>query len=91
MLQLSKQNKPVRVHRSAAAIANEIKKMVGASEKGKPSFDVVNHHLSRYQSIREQRVTAIVNASNDLTRIHALKKWKDRLLAWWVLPFCKDL
>lgn len=65
--------------------------MVDASEKGKPSFDAIKDHLSKYQSIREQRVTAIVDASNDLTRIHALKTWKDRLLALWILPLCKDL
>ncbi|KAH4112908.1 hypothetical protein HBI64_155590 [Parastagonospora nodorum] len=76
---------------SAAAIANEIKKMVDASEKGKPSFDAIKYHLSKYQSSREQRTTAIVNASNDLTRTQALTTWKDRLVALWVLPLSMDL
>jgi hypothetical protein len=65
--------------------------MVDASEKGKPSFDIVKEHLGKYQSIREERVTAIVDAANSLTRTHALKTWKDKLIAWWILPLAKDL
>jgi hypothetical protein len=64
--------------------------MVDSSEKGKPSFDNIKMHLGNYQRIREQRVTAILEAANGLTRIHALKTWKDRLFAFWILPNSGD-
>ncbi|KAF2824862.1 FAD binding domain protein [Ophiobolus disseminans] len=75
---------------TAAALANELKKMVDESEKGKPSFDVIKARLGNYQAIREKRVTAILTAANALTRIHALKTWKDKLLAFWILPLAGD-
>ncbi|KAH8719235.1 FAD binding domain protein [Phaeosphaeriaceae sp. PMI808] len=75
---------------TAAALANEIKKVVDASEKGKPSFNIIQTHLGNYQTIRETRLTAILTAANALTRLHALKTWKDKLFAFWVLPLAGD-
>jgi hypothetical protein len=76
--------------RSAGALANELKRMVESSEKGRPSFENIKMHLESYQKTREQRVTAILEAANGLTRVHALKTWKDRLFAFWVLPNSGD-
>src|SRR5436305_900325 len=64
---------------TAAALANELKKMVDSAEKGKPSFDTIKTHLGNYQKVREQRITAICEAANGLTRVHALKTWKDKM------------
>jgi hypothetical protein len=76
---------------TAAALANELKKMVDSAEKGKPSFDTIKTHLGNYQKIREQRITAICEAANGLTRVHALKTWKDKMFAFWILPSAGDL
>jgi hypothetical protein len=65
--------------------------MVDAAEKGKPSFENITMHLESYQKIREDRVTAILTAANGLTRIHALKTFKDRLFAFWILPSTGDM
>jgi len=54
--------------RSAAALANELKKMADEAEKGRPSFSSVKKHLGRYQAIREERVSTIVVAANGVTR-----------------------
>jgi hypothetical protein len=75
---------------TAAALANEIKKMVDVAEKGKPSFSAIQAHLGNYQKIRETRITAVLAAANGLTRIHALKTFKDKLFALWILPMAGD-
>lgn len=76
---------------TSVTLANELKKMKDSAEKGKPSFETIKAHLSDYQKIRESRVSQIVTASNGLTRIHAIDTWKDRLFAFWVLPYSGDL
>jgi hypothetical protein len=76
---------------TAAALANELKKMIDAAEKCKPSYATIQKHLGNYQKLREKRVTAILTAANALTRIQALKTWKDRLFAFWILPFSGDV
>lgn len=76
---------------TAAALANELKKLKDASKKGKPSYDTIKAHLGNYQKVREARLTVILKAANGLTRIHALKTLKDRIFAFWVMPFSGDL
>jgi hypothetical protein len=76
--------------RTVAALANELKKMVDASDKGKPSFADIKAHLGNYQAIREERVTAVLEAANGLTRIQALQTWKDRWMALWLMPLAGD-
>jgi hypothetical protein len=65
--------------------------MVDKAEKGRPSFESIMRQLGNYQKVREQRVAAISTVANGLTRVHALKTWKDRLLAFWILPFAGDM
>jgi hypothetical protein len=76
---------------TAAALANELKKMVDTAEKGRPSYETIQKHLGNYQKLREKRVTAILTAANGLTRIHGLKTWTDRLFAFWILPYGGDV
>lgn len=76
---------------TAAAIANEINEMVSKAEKGKVTFDTIKERLGNFQKIREQRITAILNASNGLTRIHALNSLKDKIMAFYILPYAGDL
>ncbi|KAH6633730.1 FAD binding domain protein [Boeremia exigua] len=75
---------------TAAALANELKKMVDTAEKGKPSYDNVRAHLANCQKVRDIRLSAVLKAANDLTRMHALATLKDRFLAFWVLPNSGD-
>ncbi|CAO2653295.1 Nn.00g027060.m01.CDS01 [Neocucurbitaria sp. VM-36] len=76
---------------TAAALANELKKMRDRAEKGKPSYETIKAHLGDYQKVRESRLSAILTAANGLTRIHALKTLKDKIFAFWILPFAGDL
>jgi hypothetical protein len=91
MLEQTRVNTLLTRDRTAAALANELKKMVGNAEKGRPSFDNIVRHLGNYQKSREQRVAAISIIANGLTRVHALNTWKDRLLAFRILPFAGDM
>ncbi|KAJ4361867.1 hypothetical protein N0V83_010808 [Neocucurbitaria cava] len=76
---------------TAAALANSLKKMRDTADKGKPSYETIQGHLGDYQKVREIRLSATLTAANGLTRIHALKTLKDRIFAFWVLPFAGDL
>jgi 2-polyprenyl-6-methoxyphenol hydroxylase-like FAD-dependent oxidoreductase len=76
---------------TAAALANELKKMVDTAEKGKPSYDIIKAHLGNYQKLRDIRLTAVLKAANGLTRMHALATLKDKIFAFWVLPNAGDL
>lgn len=76
---------------SAAAMANELKKMKDEARKGKPNFETVKKGLENYQKVREERVTAIVKAANGLTRIHALGSLADKFTAHYVLPNGGDI
>lgn len=69
---------------TAAALANELKKMVDTAEKGRPSYTTIRDHLGNYQKLRDIRLTAVSKAANGLTRIHALATLKDKLFAFWV-------
>ncbi|KAF2621246.1 FAD binding domain-containing protein [Macroventuria anomochaeta] len=75
---------------TAAALANELKNMVDTAEKGKPTYDSIKAHLGNYQKLRDTRLTAILKAANDLTRMHALATLKDKIFAVWVLPHAGD-
>lgn len=76
---------------TAAALANQLKKMVDAAEKGQPSYETIQAHLGNYQKLRDVRLTAVLKAANSLTRMHALATLKDKILAFWVLPNAGDL
>lgn len=76
---------------TAAALANELKKMVDTAEKGKPSYDIIRAHLGNYQKLRDIRLTAVLKAANGLTRMHALATLKHKIFAFWVLPNAGDL
>lgn len=76
---------------TAAALANELKKMVDTADKGKPSYDNIRTHLGSYQKLRDVRLTAVLKAANGLTRMQALATLKDRIYAFWILPNAGDL
>ncbi|KAJ4374627.1 hypothetical protein N0V86_007499 [Didymella sp. IMI 355093] len=67
---------------TAAALANELKKMVDTAKKGRPSYENIKAHLGNYQKLRNIRLTAILEAANGLTRIHALATLKEKLFAF---------
>ena len=75
---------------TAAALANELQKMKNSASKGKPSYETIGTHLGNYQKTREKRVTAILKAANDLTRIQALKTLKEKFTAYWIIPNAGD-
>mgnify|MGYP004508120187 CR=1 FL=1 len=76
---------------TAAALANELKKMTDAAEKGKPSYDDIKAYLGNYQTLRDIRLTAVLTAANGLTRTQALATIKDKFFAFWILPNAGDL
>ncbi|KAL1304847.1 hypothetical protein AAFC00_003772 [Neodothiora populina] len=61
---------------SAAAIANELKKLVD-NTTGRPEKKEVEAALMRYRKSREKRISAILKACNELTRVHALSNWSN--------------
>ena len=75
---------------TAAALANELKKMIDTVEKGKPSYKDIQAHLGNYQKLRDTRLSAVLEAANGLTRTHALATLKDKIVAYWVLPNAGD-
>lgn len=77
--------------RSAAALANELKKMADEAEKGRPSLHSVKKHLANYQAMREERVSVILIAANALTRVQTLNTWMDKFVAWYFGPWSGDM
>lgn len=75
---------------TAAALANELKKISDTAEKGTPSYDNIKAHLGSYQKLRDTRLTAVLEAANNLTRVHALATLKHKILAFWVFPNMGD-
>ena len=77
---------------TSVALANELKRMKDAAgEKERPSYETISTYLGNYQKVRETRLSAILTAANGLTRIHALKTLKDRILAFGILPRAGDM
>lgn len=76
---------------TAAALANELKKMLDTAEEGKPSYEIIKAHLGTYQKTRDIRLTALLKAANGLTRLQALKTLKDKIFAFWILPNAGDM
>lgn len=75
---------------TAAALANELKRMIDTAEKEKPSYDDIKAHLGSYQKLRDTRLTAVLKAANSLTRLQALATLKDKVFAYWVVPKLGD-
>lgn len=73
---------------SAAALANSIYSMYSKSPS--PSLTDIQQALRQYQNSRKERATKIVKASNELTRIQAIKGLKERLIVNLALPYGGD-
>ena len=74
---------------SAAALSNAIKAMLDESGP-RPSYEAIKQALKGYQQSREERISAIMEVANKLTRIHAMKGMDDRITAHYVLPIAGD-
>lgn len=62
-----------------------------AGPKGKPNFEDVKKHLENYQNIRNKRSQETSIMANAYTRVHALHTWKDKLLAYYLIPALGDM
>lgn len=71
---------------SAAALANSISKLKGAS----PSTNEVRKALKEFYVKRHERANATIKSANDLTRIEALATLTDRIMAIHALPVLGD-
>lgn len=71
---------------SAAALANSISKLKGAS----PSTNEVRTALKEFYVKRHERANATIKSANDLTRIEALATLTDRIMAIHVIPALGD-
>ena len=74
---------------SAAALANAINSLKIAACN--PSFEDVSRIMTSYQEERKFRVSETIKTAHDLTRLHALKGLKERLVAKYALPIAGDL
>lgn len=75
---------------SAAALANSIKSMLDSSAT-RPSIDVVKRYLKDYEKSQWQRVSAIMKVANSVTRLQALKGFKERLTVFCIMPNAGDI
>ncbi|KAF7508604.1 hypothetical protein GJ744_009153 [Endocarpon pusillum] len=73
---------------SAAALANAINSLKIAACN--PCLEDVSHIMMGYQE-RKFRVSESINTAHQLTRLHALKGLKERLIAKYALPIGGDL
>jgi hypothetical protein len=74
---------------SAAALANALKR-IAELEKGNPSLETVKMYFASYHQSRELRASAILEAANSLTRIHALKTIKEKIMTHYIFPIAGD-
>lgn len=75
---------------SAAALANAIHVMVDDANESRPSLRDIRRALMSYQQSRKLRASHTIKASNDLTRIQALKGLRERITAYYVVPYAGD-
>ncbi|CZR65573.1 uncharacterized protein PAC_15473 [Phialocephala subalpina] len=75
---------------SAAALANSIKSLLGDSGTDKPSLPAIVNCLKEYHASRKIRTSQIIKSGNDLTRLHALKDFKNKVMAHYVVPHSGD-
>ncbi|KAL3424914.1 FAD binding domain-containing protein [Phlyctema vagabunda] len=74
---------------SAAALANQLVKL--QTSEGKTSLAALKFALQNYQHDRQSRVGHISTAANDLTRLEAMKTFKDKVTAKYLLKYMGDL
>jgi len=65
---------------SAAAPANQIYLLLEETKGAGPTYDRIKRSLSGFQARLDQRISAILKTSNDLTRAHALKSVAERIM-----------
>jgi hypothetical protein len=75
---------------SAAVLANNIKRMLSNGGPTKPSFQHVKETLLNYQKTREVRTKAILEISNMMTRVEALRGIPETLMALYITPNAGD-
>lgn len=75
---------------SAAALANAVYSLVNKSNRHVDLADV-RQALTGYQQSHKVRTSEIFNSAHDLTRIHALKGTKERMIVQYLLPVAGDL
>lgn len=75
---------------SAAALANVIYSL---SKYGgcRPDLNEISRALESYQQSRKFRASETIKIAHDLTRIHALKGMKERIIARYILPMAGDV
>lgn len=76
---------------SAAALANELKKLVNNCQGKNPTEDEIHLALVNYQRERELRATSIVEISRLCTRTHTLDGLAERIFVKFALPYSSDL
>jgi hypothetical protein len=75
---------------SAAAFANAVKAMVSKRRGTGPTESQVKECLAAYQKSRERRASAVVDTSNSITRLHALKGMYQRFFVRYCVPNLGD-
>jgi hypothetical protein len=73
---------------SAAALANAIHSLI--TQYKSPTLDHVQNALAAFQKGRKSRASEAVRASNELTRIQALRGLKEQLIVKFGIPYGGD-
>jgi hypothetical protein len=77
-------------YESAASLANSIKDMLDSSSS-RPSTETVKTYLKQFEKERRGRTSMILKPANDLTRVHALKGFKEWFTVFQILPRAGDM
>jgi len=77
----------------AAALSNELHLLLSQNSHSTTTIQTaaIHHALSTYQRTRSVRALATFNASNFVTRLHAVRSFAEYLLAHYAMPNAGDL
>ncbi|KAK5132877.1 hypothetical protein LTR08_008397 [Meristemomyces frigidus] len=76
---------------SAATLANALHELATHPREQLPTVQEVEKALHQYQQIRNLRASSTVRMSNYITRLHAVRSFKEKIVAYYVMPKAGDL
>jgi 2-polyprenyl-6-methoxyphenol hydroxylase-like FAD-dependent oxidoreductase len=76
---------------SAAALANSLQEMLSRPGSNPSSTDTVREAMLRYQETRKGRASSTVKVANLVTRLHAMRGFIERIIAYYIMPNAGDL
>jgi FAD binding domain len=76
---------------SAASLANAVYRFAAARPPSPPTTQQVETVLKEFESGMKMRASGAIKAAADVTRVQALRTFKEQLIAHYVIPYAGDL